>query len=379
MPSSYTTNNGLTKPATGELSGTWGDTVNNGITDLVDVALDGYVSLTLSGTSSTIDIPDGTTTSGDGRYRLLICGGTLAANHTITVTPNDAQKWYCVYNNTSGGFSVIIKQGSGSGTTVTIAAGYWSMVRLDGTGTNANVTRILDSFEVATAIKAATVTSASTLTVKPGADSTQALRFQTSGGTQVFGVDTTNSRLAVGTVAPSCKFEINGNSVAVSAPNTADVHQIGTNSGTGARYLIDGFTAGGQFVGRLAQGTAASPTAALQFNYLTTMEGRGYLTTGYSGSVGRIAFYAEENFTDSTAATAIAFEVTPSGSVSSSAQMVLNGKGGLELRTTTGALLLPRLTTTQRDALTPTNGMLIYNSTTGKFQGYESGAWVNLV
>lgn len=37
------------------------------------------------------------------------------------------------------------------------------------------------------------------------------------------------------------------------------------------------------------------------------------------------------------------------------------------------------LTTTERDALTAANGMVIYNSTDNKFQGYENGAWVNLV
>jgi len=35
-------------------------------------------------------------------------------------------------------------------------------------------------------------------------------------------------------------------------------------------------------------------------------------------------------------------------------------------------------TTTQRNALTPFNGMLIYNSTDSKIQGYAGGAWVNL-
>jgi hypothetical protein len=37
------------------------------------------------------------------------------------------------------------------------------------------------------------------------------------------------------------------------------------------------------------------------------------------------------------------------------------------------------LTTLERDALTAANGMVIYNSTDNKFQGYENGAWVNLV
>lgn len=50
----------------------------------------------------------------------------------------------------------------------------------------------------------------------------------------------------------------------------------------------------------------------------------------------------------------------------------------LELASTTGALLIPRMTTTQRNALTAVNGMEIYNSTTDKFQKYENGAWTNL-
>jgi hypothetical protein len=51
----------------------------------------------------------------------------------------------------------------------------------------------------------------------------------------------------------------------------------------------------------------------------------------------------------------------------------------LELSSTTGALLLTRMTTTQRNALTAVNGMLIYNSTLNKFQGREGGAWVSLI
>jgi hypothetical protein len=50
----------------------------------------------------------------------------------------------------------------------------------------------------------------------------------------------------------------------------------------------------------------------------------------------------------------------------------------LELSSTTGALLLPRMTTTQQNALTAVNGMIIYNTTTGKIQGREGGAWVDI-
>ena len=43
--------------------------------------------------------------------------------------------------------------------------------------------------------------------------------------------------------------------------------------------------------------------------------------------------------------------------------------------TTHGGVKLLSLTTTQRDALTPANGMVIYNSTTGAVNAYQNGAW----
>ena len=51
---------------------------------------------------------------------------------------------------------------------------------------------------------------------------------------------------------------------------------------------------------------------------------------------------------------------------------------GLDLPMTDGALVVPRMTTAQRDALTAANGMIIYNTTTATMQGRVAGAWVNL-
>ena len=51
----------------------------------------------------------------------------------------------------------------------------------------------------------------------------------------------------------------------------------------------------------------------------------------------------------------------------------------LDITSTTGALLVPRMTTTQRNALTPVDGMIFYNTTTGKFEGREGGAWANII
>lgn len=55
-----------------------------------------------------------------------------------------------------------------------------------------------------------------------------------------------------------------------------------------------------------------------------------------------------------------------------------NASVGLEVQSTTQALLLPRMTTTQRNAMTAVDGMLIYNTTTAVTEAREAGAWVNL-
>ena len=51
----------------------------------------------------------------------------------------------------------------------------------------------------------------------------------------------------------------------------------------------------------------------------------------------------------------------------------------INLVSNVGYVKFGNLTTTQRDALTPANGMVIYNTTDNKFQGYENGAWANLI
>jgi hypothetical protein len=51
-------------------------------------------------------------------------------------------------------------------------------------------------------------------------------------------------------------------------------------------------------------------------------------------------------------------------------------KGALDVDSTTGGFIVPRMTTTQRNALYTVNGMIIYNTSTNQFNFYENGAWV---
>jgi hypothetical protein len=50
----------------------------------------------------------------------------------------------------------------------------------------------------------------------------------------------------------------------------------------------------------------------------------------------------------------------------------------LDLDTTDAAFLPPRLTDAQRDALTPTEGMQVYNLTAGRMEQYDGAAWVSM-
>lgn len=132
MPSSYTLNNGIEKPATGELSGTWGTTTNTNF-DILDRAASGVGTIALSGITHTLTTSDGTLS--DGQYRVLVLGGAPSGTNTITIAPNDAQKLYFVVN--SSGQSVVFTQGSGGN--VTIANGKTAIIYSDGTGAGATV------------------------------------------------------------------------------------------------------------------------------------------------------------------------------------------------------------------------------------------------
>lgn len=136
MPSTYTTNGGIEKIASGEQSGTWGQTTNDNF-DIIDRITNGVGSITLSGTSSNLQTADGSLS--DGQYKVLVLGGTPSGTHTITVLPNNAQKLYFVVNNS--GQSVIFDQGSGSN--VTIANNDSAIIYCDGGGGAAAVKKVL--------------------------------------------------------------------------------------------------------------------------------------------------------------------------------------------------------------------------------------------
>lgn len=144
----YTTNGGITKIATGDESGTWGNTTNLNF-DIIDRITNGVGAIALSGTTHTLTTSDGSLS--DGQYKVLVLGGSPSGTNTITVAPNDAQKFYIVKNNS--GESAIFTQGSGSN--VTVADGNSAIIYCDGAGAGAAVVDITATIPAAGALLAA--------------------------------------------------------------------------------------------------------------------------------------------------------------------------------------------------------------------------------
>lgn len=140
MTTAYSTLLGLAKPVTGELSGTWGDTVNNYITDYLDAAVAGAQVISGSQTAVTLSKTTGSAlsqaaagTTGSSQYQIIRCTGNPGGGTPglLTITVPSADKTYIVINATSNSQLVKIV-GAGGGTGVTITSGTNAVVAWNG-------------------------------------------------------------------------------------------------------------------------------------------------------------------------------------------------------------------------------------------------------
>lgn len=120
MPSTFTVNLNLELQATGEHSGTWGSSLNTADFAILDDALGGLQSVSLSASNVTLN----TTQTQKNAYLLT---GVLLAN-VVVIWPAIGRTYF-VANNTTGAFTVTLRAGSGSATVVVPqgAAGYYTI------------------------------------------------------------------------------------------------------------------------------------------------------------------------------------------------------------------------------------------------------------
>lgn len=143
---------------------------------------------------------------------------------------------------------------------------------------------------------------------------------------------------------------------------TSDVSASGPGSATATVNSV-----GGQTAANVAAGTALA-NAATSANTANTIVKRGASGEFSAGAVSADSVAATGAVSGATVVGSTSGKFGAAGSVTASAV--------LEVASTSGFFLLPRMTTVQRDAVaTPANGSMLYNTTTNKVQVRENGAW----
>lgn len=127
MTSTYSTSLRLELMATGDQSGTWGDTTNTNLGTLLEQAITGVLSVAEGDTTLTLSTVNGG--SDQARNAVINLTGAMTANRNVVV--QTANKLYLVKNSTTGGFSVVVKTAAGSGVTIPPSSSQW--VYSDGT------------------------------------------------------------------------------------------------------------------------------------------------------------------------------------------------------------------------------------------------------
>ena len=228
------------------------------------------------------------------------------------------------------------------------------------------------------------------------------------GTNSVLSISTT--KVGVGTVSPSAELDVSGNvvadeyaldqtstsssAVAIHAPTTNEL-AIRTNSTERVRINSDGDCGigesspndrvhikgdasddGGDVCLRIHNPNGADGTiSSIRFTNTTSPFDHGAIVVTREGSapdLGFMKFYTNELYQSNDPAMVIdPLSNVGIGTTSPSAP--------LEVSSTTGGVIMPRMTTTQRTAISsPTPGEMVYDTDLNKFYGYTNTGWVAL-
>jgi hypothetical protein len=127
MASTYSPSLKLELIGNGDQSGTWGTTTNTNLGTLLEQAITGVQSIVMANVDKTLTTLNGT--SDEARNAVLVVSGTNSAVRNV-IAPA-VKKLYVIINNTTGGFSIILKTSASAGITIPNGASLW--VYCDGT------------------------------------------------------------------------------------------------------------------------------------------------------------------------------------------------------------------------------------------------------
>lgn len=226
MPSTYTVTNAFEKMAVGENENTWGQRIDNTF-DVLDQAIDGYATITLSTLSSSLTISNGELSQ--GRCRVIRFVGTLAGTATVQM-PLGISKMYWLANDANQSLIFTI----GGSQNVTLAPGVMKPVFVDTARTS-----VIDMLSWNGSLALATLSVTGSLTV------TGSISAQVSNGTKFLASDTVSAPTITATTSLTAATasipgtlnagptSISGNLTATGAISSASLSTPGTVVATG--------------------------------------------------------------------------------------------------------------------------------------------------
>lgn len=183
MATAYSALLGLALPVTGELSGTWGTTVNTAITQLIEDSVAGTTTL-----SSDADVTLTETDGASNQARAAVLLWTASGSVTRNITAPAQSKVYVVVNSTGGSQSIVLR-GAGPTAGITVAAAEKCIAAWNGS----------DFVKVSSSVSSGTVAIANGGTGQTSATPAfDALAPTTTLGDVIYHNGTDNVRLAVG-------------------------------------------------------------------------------------------------------------------------------------------------------------------------------------
>jgi len=205
MTTAYTSYLGLALPVTGELSGTWGDTVNNYITQYLDASVAGTNTISTDADVTLVKTTNASLSGTSSQYAVILwtAGGTATRTIIAPSASSGSRQFYLVINKTSSTQSIKLC-GTGPTTGVTITAGNSAICAWNGVdfiqiaGLVNLATNVTGTLPVANGGTGSATLTANNVLLGNGTSALQAIAPSTSGN-----VLTSNGTTWASSAAPS--------------------------------------------------------------------------------------------------------------------------------------------------------------------------------